>query len=271
MINLSPIDRNQKNKIKSLKLKLYQQLWGTFHDPAIVAKAFQKSIDNLNISYVDLYLMHSPVGYQRISKTTNLTTDDIDDTNLFPKQADGYTLGSDVDYVDTWKAMEELVKTGKVRSLGVSNFNSQQLDRLISASKIKPVVNQIECNPNLNQLKLIEFAKERNVIIVGYSPLGRPGTNSDNSIAIKNPKVQELADKYKKNPGQILLRHAYQNGVIAIPKSTNKERLRGNIDIFDFSLTDEDMQFMNTLNDNRRLITWSNDKHHKYYPFNIEF
>lgn len=237
----------------------------------MVAKAFQKSLDNLNISYVDLYLIHNPVGYQSISKTTNLTTDVIDDINLFPKDANGKSLTTDIDYVDTWRAMEELLKTGKVRQLGVSNFNSQQLERLISLAKIKPVVNQVECNPNFNQRKLIAFAKARNVTIVGYSPLGRPHAVGDRIIAIKHPKVKELADKYKKNPGQIILRYAYQNGVIAIPKSTNKERLRGNIDIFDFNLSDEDMEFLHSLNDNVRLITFASDKGHKYYPFDAEF
>lgn len=116
--------------------------------------------------------MHAPMGYQRISKT-NSTAVDIDDTNLFPKDANGKRLFSDVDYLDTWKAMEDLVKTGLVRSLGVSNFNSQQLDRLVSAAKIKPVANQVECHPNLNQKKLIKAASKNNVTIIGYSPLGK--------------------------------------------------------------------------------------------------
>ncbi|XP_055320008.1 1,5-anhydro-D-fructose reductase-like [Sitodiplosis mosellana] len=262
--------------IKREDIYVTTKLWNTFHEPAIVAKAFQKSLYNLNISYVDLYLIHFPVGYQRISKTTNLTAKEIDDVqiddiNPFPHDADGKSLATNVDYLDTYRAMEDLVKTGLVRSLGVSNFNSQQLDRLISAANIKPVVNQVECHPNLNQNKLIAFAKARNVTIVGYSPLGRPSAGSDPNIAIKNPKVQELADKYKKNPGQIILRFAYQNGVVAIPKSTNKERLRGNIDIFDFSLSNEDMEILNALNDNSRLFKVSNAKDHKYYPFNAEF
>lgn len=259
--------KKSKNKLKHFNL----QLWSTFHEPELVAKAFQKSLDNLNMSYVDLYLIHTPVAYQHISKSTNMPTDDIDDVIPFPKDANGTSLTTDVDYIDTWKAMEELVKRGKVRSLGVSNFNSQQLDRLISAANIKPVVNQVECNPNLNQRKLIEFAKARNVTIVAYSPLGRPHSAGDRNIAIKNPKVLELAEKYKKNAGQIVLRFAYQNGVIPIPKSTNKERLRGNIDIFDFNLTNDEMELLNSLNDNTRLITFEHDKHNKYYPFNIEF
>lgn len=215
--------------------------------------------------------MHAPLAYQRISKLTNKTSDDIDNLYSFPVDGNGRRLAADDDYTDTWKAMEELVKTGKVHSLGVSNFNSEQLDRLISIAKIKPVVNQVECHPNLNQRKLIEFAKARNVTIVGYSPLGRPHDAHSRPIAINDAKVKELAKKYNKNPGQILLRYSHQNGVIVIPKSTNKERLRGNIDIFDFELSKDDMDNLNILNDNTRLITFGSDKESKYYPFNIEF
>lgn len=120
------------------------QLWSTFHQPEQVARAFQKSLDNLNIDYIDLYLMHAPLSYQRISKLTNKTTDDIDNIYAFPVDENGKRLASDVDYIDTWKAMEQLVESGKVRSLGLSNFNSEQLDRVISMGRIRPVVNQGE-------------------------------------------------------------------------------------------------------------------------------
>lgn len=249
----------------------YFQLSSLFHEPEQVARAFEKSMEDLNIGYIDLYLMHKPMAYQRISKTTRLPTEDIDDLEYFPIDTDGKYLSVDVDYLDTWMAMEELVKTGKVRSLGVSNFNSQQLERLISAAKIKPVANQVECHPNLNQKKLIAFAKERNVTTIGYSPLGRPYQAGDKPIAIKNPKVQEIAEKYHKNTGQILLRFAYQCGVVTIPKSAKLDRLRGNIDIFDFNLSDEEMTFLNSLNDNTRIMDFSADKGNKYYPFDIEF
>lgn len=215
--------------------------------------------------------MHAPLAYHHISKLTNKTTDDVDNVYTWPVDENGRRLAADVDYVDTWKAMEDLVKTGKVRSLGVSNFNSEQLDRIISIATIKPVVNQVECHPNLNQRKLIEFAKARNVSIVGYSPLGRPHDAGSAAIAINDPKLKEMAKKYNKNPGQILLRFSYQNDVIVIPKSTNKERLRGNIDIFDFELSKDDVNYLNSLNDNTRLIKFDVDKDNKYYPFKIEF
>lgn len=216
--------------------------------------------------------MHAPFAYQRISKTTNSTPTDFEDTNLMPFDSNNKRLLLDIDYLDTWKAMEALIETGKVRSLGVSNFNSQQLDRLVSSSKIKPVVNQVECHPNLNQRKLIEFSKARNVTVVAFSPLGRPSDAGNRNIAFKHPKVLEIAQKHNKNPGQIILRFSYQNGAVIIPKSTNKARLRGNIDIFDFSLDADDMATLNSLNDNKiRIIQWNAEQESKYYPFNIEF
>lgn len=116
-----------------------------------------------------------------------------------------------------------------------------------------------------------EFARARNVTIVGYSPLGRPFETGNRTIAINDAKVKAFASKYNKNPGQILLRFAHQNGIVVIPKSTNTDRLRGNIDIFDFELNKDDMDHLNSLNDNTRLIRFSDDKESKYYPFNNEF
>lgn len=249
------------------------QLWNTFKEPHLVGKALQASLNNLNTSYVDLYLIHTPLVHKYIKKTENLTGDDILDADLFPVDAEGNTLTADIDYVDTWKAMEELVEAGKVHSIGVSNFNSQQLERLIKLSKIKPVANQIECHPNLNQHKFIEFAKERNVTIIAYAPLGRGDYSADKGIALKDSKVQQIADKHHKNAGQILIRFAYQNGVVAIPKSINKSRLRGNIDIFDFELDADDMEYLNSLDNHLRLYPFTPSKNETYYPFpdNVEF
>lgn len=113
----------------------------------------------------------------------------------------GNTLTSDIDYLDTWKAMEKLVESGRVRSIGISNFNSQQVDRIYKNSKIKPVLNQVECHPNLNQLKLIEFCAARNISTTAYSPLGRGRT------ILSEPKILELARRYQKTPAQIILRY----------------------------------------------------------------
>lgn len=119
----------------------------------------------------------------------------------------GKTLTSDVDYLDTWRAMETLVESGRVRSIGISNFNSEQTQRILSMGKIKPVTNQVECHPNLNQRKLIEFCAAKNITITAYSPLGRPHTESGKKLAISDARVLELATKYQKTPAQIILRY----------------------------------------------------------------
>lgn len=249
------------------------QLWNTFHEPHLVGKALQASLNNLNTSYVDLFLIHTPLAHKYIKKTENLTGDDILDANLFPVDAAGNMLTVDADYVDTWKAMEELVAAGKVRSIGVSNFNSKQLERLIKLAKIKPVANQIECHPNLNQHRFRQFAKDNNVTIIGYAPLGRGDYSADKGIALKDPKVQQIADKHHKNAGQVLIRYGYQNGIVVIPKSTNKDRIRGNIDIFDFELDADDMKYLNSLDNNLRLYPFTPSKNESFYPFpdNVEF
>lgn len=116
-------------------------------------------------------------------------------------------MTADVDYLDTWRAMEKLVESGRVRSIGISNFNSEQTERILLNGKIKPVTNQVECHPNLNQRKLIEFSAAKNITITAYSPLGRPHTPSGRKLAISDPKVLEMAQKYRKTPAQIILRY----------------------------------------------------------------
>lgn len=158
---------------------------------------------------MDLYLIHAPVPYPALSKSQpNQPAENVDDTNLFPRKSDNKSITIDVDYVDTWRKLEALVASGRVKSIGVSNFNSVQTDRLIQSASIKPVVNQVECHANLNQRKLIDYLKERNVLTVCFSPLGRPSVNGSLRLAIDHPTVHELSVKYKKTPAQIVLRYS---------------------------------------------------------------
>lgn len=257
--------------IKREDIFVTTKLWSTFHDPEYVEKAFQRSFDNLNLEYIDLYLIHNPIAYRRVVKNIRLPNDDVNAFHFFPVDKDGKTQTVDIDYLDTWRAMEKLVESGRVRSIGISNFNSEQTERVLSNAKILPVTNQVECHPNLNQRKLIEFSKLRNITVTAYSPLGRPHTTSGQKLALSSPEVLSLAQKYRKTPAQIILRYIIQNGAIVIPKSSNKNRIEENFNIFDFELSDSDMLIMHTLNNNYRLITFGADKDNKYYPFNIEF
>ncbi|XP_037048087.1 1,5-anhydro-D-fructose reductase-like isoform X1 [Bradysia coprophila] len=247
------------------------KLWNTFHDPADVPLAFQKSFDNLNLTYIDLYLLHWPMAYAKINKDRSDTPPtDIEDVELSPFFHNGTYVAAEIDYLDTWRAMEKLMENGKIRSLGISNFNSQQIDRLLSVATIKPVVNQVECHPNFNQHKLIKFCAARNITVTAHSPLGRPHWNYNDYLALNDPDIAEIAAAHKKSPNQVVLRYTYQNGAVVIPKSTHKERIRSNIDIFDFELSQMEMEFIDGLTNNR-LLAIDEPVHDKNYPFNIEF
>lgn len=145
------------------------------------------------------------MAIRRFSKDkTKIDPESFDEIDLHPKVDPG--AFGDADYVDTWKAMEKLVKSGRVRSIGVSNFNSEQIERVLANAEIKPAVNQVECHPNLNQLKSLKFHADRNITLVAYSPLGRPHV-AEKTMAIHDPIVLELAKKYNKTPAQIILRY----------------------------------------------------------------
>ncbi|XP_058054620.1 1,5-anhydro-D-fructose reductase-like [Anopheles bellator] len=238
------------------------KLWNTFHDPAHLEEAFRRSYNSLDIGYIDLFLIHSPMGQQFAGY-------EIED--MQPKDAAGNMLLSDVDYVDTWKAMEKLVSSGWVRSIGLSNFNSEQIERVLAAATIKPVNNQIEVNPGYDQRRLIEFCRERGITVTAYGPMGRPHrTTYGNRSALDDPKVREIGQKYGKTNGQVILRYLIDIGTIPIPYSTNDERIRQNIDVFDFKLTENEIQYLSSFHSDRT-IQFLPLKGHKYYPFNVEF
>lgn len=169
--------------------------------------AFQKSLENLDLGYIDLFLMHSPESYHRIPKTgLDHAAQTIDDIELFPKDASEKTLLSNVDYIDTWRAMEQLLSSGLVRSIGISNFEIPQIQRLESVAQVKPVVNQIECHPNKNQRPTIEYCSSRGIALTAYSPLGRPHEANGKQIALHDPNVQLIAARHNKTPAQVILR-----------------------------------------------------------------
>lgn len=166
--------------------------------------------------------------------------------------------------MDTWKAMERLVDLGLVKSIGVSNFNSEQIARLLSKAKIKPVVNQVECNPTINQKKLTKFCNDRDIVIAGFCPLRSMEFISDR-------RIKAIADKYKKTAAQINLRYLHELNVTPIPKSVRKQRMIENIDIFDFSLTAEERQLMDSFNTGQRLVAMKDAKKSPFWPYAIKF
>lgn len=167
--------------------------------------------------------------------------------------------------------MERLVELGWVKSIGVSNFNSEQIARLLTAAQIKPVVNQVECSPTINQRKLTKFCKDRSIEIMGFCPLGHPSPIERSPTFMYDSRVQAIADKYNKTPAQIGLRYLHELNVTPIPKSVRKQRMIENISLFDFALTEGDKQIMDSFNTGQRLVGMHDARKSPYWPYGIKF
>ena len=186
------------------------KLPGKYHRYEDATMEIQESIYRLGLDYLDLYLIHWPL----------------------PKRNH---------YVEAWQAMIDAKKRGLIRSIGVSNFKAKHLDRIIHETGVTPSVNQIEVHPYWSQPQMLAEDKQRGIVSAAWSPLGR------GSAALKEPIITKLADKYHKNVGQIILRWHIQRGVVPIPKANNLIHQRTNLDIFDFELTPDEIQAINSL------------------------
>ncbi|CAH0559517.1 unnamed protein product [Brassicogethes aeneus] len=243
--------------VKRDDLWITSKLWNTYHSPALVEKAIRQTLADLQLTYLDLYLIHWPLGYQEGGEN-------------FPFDANNKIIFSDVDYVNTWKGMEEVCKKGLTKSIGVSNFNKKQIERVLAVATIKPAMNQVECHPYLNQRKLIDFCRSKDISVTGYSPLGspdRPWAKPEDPQLLEDPKLKELAQKYGKTPAQILLRYQVERGVITIPKSVTKSRIQQNFEIFDFHLAPEDIKYLDTFDCNGRMCPMTAGLGHPHHPF----
>ncbi|WP_045523117.1 aldo/keto reductase [Neobacillus niacini] len=195
------------------ELFITTKVWNADQGYDSTLQAFETSLGKLGLDYIDLYLIHWPVKGK---------------------------------YNDTWKALEKLYRDGRVRAIGVSNFHVHHLEDLLSHAEIKPMVNQIEYHPHLTQKEVHDFCKKEGIQLEAWSPLKQ-------GVLLKDPTINEIAEKHNKSAAQIILRWDLQNEVVTIPKSTNENRIIENADIFDFELTPEEMQRINDLNKNDRI------------------
>ncbi|KAJ5827473.1 hypothetical protein N7447_004236 [Penicillium robsamsonii] len=215
------------------------KLWNNKHHPDDVAPALQQSLDDLGMDYVDLYLMHWPVAWKR-------------GEDLFPKK-DGKPAMENIDIVDTYAAMELLLKTGKTRAIGVSNCDKSEMERLIKNSSIVPAVHQMECHPWLQQHDFTAWHRENSIHVTHYSPFGNQnnlyGEKGKDGPAklIEEPVLAEIGKKYNKSGAQVALAWGVSQGHSVLPKSKTPMRIRANLQ-GDFKLSPEDMKNIEKLN-----------------------
>ncbi|BFZ60141.1 hypothetical protein YB2330_001163 [Saitoella coloradoensis] len=213
-------------------LWITSKLWNASHQPKDVRKAITETLSNLNVDYLDLYLMHWPIAFARTPDHANV-----------PKDSNGKVLIDEhltENHAETWQAMESLVKEGLVKNIGVSNFNIRRLRKLLSEATIKPVVNQVELHPYNPQDNLLRFAEQNGVHLTAYSPLG-----STSSPLLKDDVLTSLAEKKSCTVAQILLSWSVQRGTSVIPKSVNAERIRSNFE--QISLSQDEFDQINNI------------------------
>lgn len=232
--------------------------WNTFHTPEKVKQSLKEVLDRLQMDYVDLYLMHWPMGL-------------VEDQGDYPLDAQKKLISSDVHYTVTYKALEECVKAGTAKNIGVSNFNIAQLQEILDMATVKPVCNQFEVNPLWQNIELVDFCQKNDVTVVGYAPLGAPDrawSKSGDPTPLENPVIKALAEKHKKSPAQIILKWLLSRNIVVIPKSVTPSRIAANIDLFDFELSQEDIDlFSGFTKEQFRFYAFEDCDQHPFYPF----
>lgn len=221
LIDTAAVYKNEKGVGEGIRqagvnredLFITTKLWNVDQGYESAHQAFNDSLERLGLDYVDLYLIHWPVEGK---------------------------------FNDSWRAMEEIYESGRAKAIGVSNFHQHHIEELMTTAKIKPMVNQIELHPTLTQVQLRDFLSKEDIAIEAWSPLGQ-------GKILQNERLVEIGQKYDKTAAQVIIRWHLQSAIIVIPKSVHENRIKENFDVFDFELSEEDMNQIDSLNINERL------------------
>jgi diketogulonate reductase-like aldo/keto reductase len=215
------------------------KLWNAHHHPDNVEAACRQTLKDLKLEYLDLYLMHWGIAFDpKLESVPNIET--------------GMVKTQPVSIQQTWQAMESLVEKGLVKSIGVSNFTTTMILDLLTYAKIKPVMNQIEIHPYNAQPELVEYCHNMDIAVTAYSPLGAAGNIKTKPISDK--VIASIAKNHNKTPAQVIIRWVLGRGIVVIPKSITPSRIQENFQVFDFELSDQEMEQINNLNRDHRFI-----------------
>ncbi|MFV8282815.1 aldo/keto reductase [Christiangramia marina] len=235
-----------KGDIKREDVWVTSKLWNNAHKKEDVIPALKQTLKDLQLEYLDLYLIHWPVAFKP----------DVS----FPEKAEDFLSLEEVPLIETWKEMIKAKEQGLVKHIGVSNFSIEKLEELMNDTDHLPEMNQVELHPYLQQNKLLEFCSRNGINVTGYSPLGS-GDRSDEMKAddepslLENPVINKIAKKHGASAGQILIKWSEQRGTAVIPKSTNEGRIKENLQSAGFQLDEDDLKQIADLDDHFRYVT----------------